>query len=43
MSEFRPSACGVTVTCYCWAPSTGDHFIHMWRHIKAATQISPRF
>jgi len=27
----------ITVTRYLWAPSSGDHFIYMWRHLQAAT------
>jgi len=27
----------ITETCYTWAPSGGDHFIHMWCHLLAAT------
>jgi len=23
----------ITVTRYLWAPSNGDHFIYMWRHL----------
>jgi len=26
----------VTVTCYIWAPSTGDHSLHV-AHLQAAT------
>jgi len=27
----------ITVTCCLWVPSTGEHFIYMWRHLQAAT------
>jgi len=27
----------ITVTCYSWAPSSGDHLFYMWRHLQAAT------
>jgi len=30
----------ITVTCYLWAPSTGDHFIYMWRHLQDSTVVS---
>jgi len=29
----------ITVTCNLWAPSSGDHFIYMWRHLPAATSL----
>jgi len=29
----------ITVSRYSWVPSTGDHFMHMWRHLQAATLI----
>ena len=29
----------ITVTCYSWAPSSGDQFIYMWRHLQAATWL----
>jgi len=30
----------ITVTSYLWAPSSGDHFIYMWRHLQAATLVT---
>jgi len=27
----------ITVTRCLWSPSSGDHFIYMWRHLQAAT------
>jgi len=30
----------ITVTRYLWVPSSGDHFIYMWRHLQAATGTS---
>jgi len=29
----------VAVTYYCWAPSTGYHFIHILRHLRAGSLI----
>ena len=41
ISEFRPFACGIyQVICYSWAPRTGDHLIHMWRHLQATVMES---
>jgi len=30
----------ITVTRYLWAPSSGDHFIYMWRLLQAATHMT---
>jgi len=27
----------ITMTCYSWATSTGDHFVHMWCHLQITT------
>jgi len=27
----------ITVTCYSWAPSSGDHLFTVWRQLLAAT------
>jgi len=29
----------ITITCYSWAPSCGDHLFCMWRHLQAATLV----
>jgi len=29
----------ITVTCYPWASSTGDHINHMWRHHRQAATV----
>jgi len=38
MSEIRGFAGGVDHSdLLLWAPSTGDHFIYMWRHLQTVT------
>jgi len=38
MSEIRGFAGGVDHSdLLLWAPSSGDHFIYMWRHLQTVT------
>jgi len=37
--DSRTPLVSTTMTCYLCAPSTGDLFIYLWRHVHAATPI----